>query len=189
MSDDTKLKELTKLFEMTGKAHHDAFIATGGEDPEWPIWYARYLEERLAPYLAAPLTRSRLVFCLVGADNEHRATDPDAPWPEFYAKRILECFGTAETPSDDQLALYYFDGCPFCTRVQRAIDLLGVDVELRNIYVDRKHLEALMEARGRATVPVLRIRTTDGTDRWMPESADIVRYLQATYGSEARAQS
>jgi glutaredoxin 2 len=32
---------------------------------------------------------------------------------------------------------------------------------------------------------VLRIIGADGEERWMPESADIVRYLQATYGKAA----
>ena len=185
MSDETKLEQLTELFQETGKAHHQAFLDTDGEDPEWPLWYAEYLEKRLGPFLAAPMTRSRLVFCLVGADSEHQATASDTPWPEFYAKHVLECFGTAEAPTEEMLALYHFDGCPFCMRVRRAIDLLGIDVELRNIYEDREHLEALMEARGRATVPVLRITSPNGDDRWMPESADIVRYLQATYGEAA----
>jgi hypothetical protein len=40
-------------------------------------------------------------------------------------------------------------------------------------------------ARGRTTIPVLRITTADGEDRWMQETADIVRYLQATYGQAA----
>jgi glutaredoxin 2 len=83
------------------------------------------------------------------------------------------------------LSLYYFDGCPFCVRVLRAIDALGLDVELRNIYSDPAHLAALREVRGRTTVPVLRITSQDGEERWMPESADIVRYLQATYGQAA----
>lgn len=184
MSDDTKLKELTELFEETGKAHHQAFLDTDGEDPEWPLWYAEYLEKRLQPFLATPMTKSRLVYCLVGADNEHRATSSGTPWPEFYATHVLECFGAATAPLEEKLALYHFDGCPFCMRVRRAIDLLGIDVELRNIYENREHLDALMAARGRATVPVLRI-TGPNEDRWMPESADIVRYLQATYDDAA----
>jgi glutaredoxin len=185
MTDEAKLQELTELFERAGKAHHAAFIETGGEDPEWPLWYSEYLHDRVAPFLAAPITRSRLVFCLMEADSEHRATGTDTPWPEFYARRLLECLGPAKAPAEERLALYHFDGCPFCMRVRRAIDLLGVDVELRNIYEDREHMDALLAARGRATVPVLRISSPDGEDRWMPESADIVRYLQATYGEAA----
>lgn len=185
MSDEAKVKRLAGLFRQTGEAHHEAFLQTDGDDPEWPLWYAEYLHSRLTPFLAAPMTRSRLVFCLIGAEDEHSAADPDAPWPEYYARRFLECLGPAEVPGEDRLALYYFDGCPFCVRVQRAIDVLGLEVELRNIYTDPSHLAELREVRGRTTVPVLRIRSSDGEERWMPESADIVRYLQATYGQAA----
>jgi glutaredoxin len=185
MSDEINAERLAALFKQTGDAHHEAFRETDGDDPEWPLWYAEYLEDKLTPFLAAPLTRSRLVFCLIGADDEHRATESDMPWPEYYARRFLECLGPAEEPREDRLALYYFDGCPFCVRVLRAIDLLGLDVELRNIYEEPSYLQELREARGRTTVPVLRITSPDGDERWMPESADIVRYLQASYGQVA----
>jgi glutaredoxin len=185
MSDDTKVERLAALFEQTGQDHHEAFRDTGGEDPEWPLWYAEHLQDRLQPFLAAPLTRSRLVFCLIGADDEYRATESDVPWPQYYAHRFLECLGPAEEPREDRLALYYFDGCPFCVRVLRAIDTLELDVEFRNIYEVPEHLKALRQVRGRTTVPVLRITAPDGAERWMPESADIVRYLQATYGQVA----
>ena len=185
MTDRDKLARLAELFRQTGEAHHQAFLGTNGEDPEWAMWYAEHLQDRLTPYLATPITRSRLVFCLIGADDEHRATESDLPWPEYYAQRFLECLGPAEEPAKDHLALYYFDSCPFCIRVLRAIDVLRLDVELRNIFEDRRYLDDLRAARGRTTVPVLRITSPDGEERWMPESADIVRYLQATYGQAA----
>lgn len=185
MSGQARVLQLAQLFQQTGEAHHRAFVDTDGDDPEWALWYADYLHDRLTPFLAAPITRSRLVFCLIGADDEHRATESDLPWAEYYARRFLECLGPAEEAAKDRLALYYFDGCPFCVRVLRAIDTLGLDVELRNIYENRDHLNELREVRGRTTVPVLRITSADGEDRWMPESADIVRYLQATYGQAA----
>ncbi len=185
MSNEVTVERLAALFKQTGAAHHEAFLETDGDDPEWPLWYAEYLHERMTPFLAAPLTRSRLVFCLLETDDEHRATDPDAPWPEYYARRVVECLGPAEEPMQDRLALYHFDGCPFCTRVRRAIDGLGIDVELRNIYENPDFLRELREARGRTTVPVLRITSADGEERWMPESADIVRYLEVSYGQVA----
>ena len=185
MGGHTELEQLTALFRQTGEAHHQEFLDSNGDDPEWAIWYAEYLQPRLEPFLAAPMTRSRLVFCLIGADDEYRATESDVPWPEYYAQRFLECLGPADAPAQDRLALYYFDGCPFCVRVLRVIDALGIEVELRNIYREPEHLAALREARGRTTVPVMRITSADGEERWMPESADIVRYLQATYGQAA----
>ena len=185
MTDEAKLTRLAALFREAGEAHHQAFLTTDGDDPEWALWYAEYLHDKLEPYLAAPITRSRLVFCLIGADDEHRATESDVPWPEYYAQRFVECLGPTEEPTKDRLALYYFDTCPFCIRVLRAIDALGIEVELRNIYRESEHLTALREARGRTTVPVLRIASPHGEDRCMPESADIVRYLRATYGQAA----
>ena len=122
----------------------------------------------LRPLLAAPVTRSRLIYCLVATDEEHRATEPDTPWSSFYARRIIDCWGAAEEPSADTLVLYHFNGCPFCTLVRREIEALGIDVELRDIYADTKYFEELLEARGRTTVPVLRITSTDGDERWMP---------------------
>ena len=66
-------------------------------------------------------------------------------------------------------------------RVRGAITKLGLDVELRDIRMDPRHRADLVAARGRTTVPVLRIETAAG-DEWMPESRDIVRYLQTLAG-------
>ncbi|MBW1905169.1 MAG: hypothetical protein JRJ24_07665 [Deltaproteobacteria bacterium] len=77
MINATKLGQLAELFQQTGEAHHQAFLETDGDDPEWTLWHAEHLQDRLAPFLGAPLTRSRLVFCLIGADDEHRATESD----------------------------------------------------------------------------------------------------------------
>ena len=99
------------------------------------------------------------MFCLVGIDDEHRTSDPDSPWTEFYARRLLECLGPAEQANTDPLVLYHFEGCPYCARVRRTIDELGIEVELRDIFENREFLNELREARSRRTVPVLRIPT------------------------------
>ena len=180
--DIERTKELAALLRQTREAHDETF--DGGDDPDWAIWYADRLHDRLLPFLAAPIPRSRIVHCLVAIADEHAAAAADEPRDTFFASRILECLGAAEQPSEDRLALYHFDGCPYCRIVRREIDALGIEVELRNIFEDATHLQELMEARGRRTVPVLRIYGADGEERWMPESADIVRYLRATYGSD-----
>src|SRR5437867_6375182 len=41
------IEQLAALFREAGAAHHKAFAATDGEDPDWPSWYARYLAPRL----------------------------------------------------------------------------------------------------------------------------------------------
>lgn len=179
---DLKLyANLVKLLRETAQAHHDAFAATGGEDPDWAIWYADYLQGPLARKTNMKLSKSQLIYCLMDADSDHRARSPESDWPEYYADRIMERCAPCETPADDTLALYHFDSCPFCRTVRANIDSLGIEVELRDIFENPQHREALVNARGRATVPVLRITSPNGEERWMPESQDIVRYLKATF--------
>lgn len=78
------------------------------------------------------------------------------------------------------LALYKYDACPFCQRVFRAIDRLGVHVEYRDVQTDYAHRQGLREQTGRTTVPCL---VVDGVP--MFESADIVAWLEAEFGSAA----
>lgn len=90
-------------------------------------------------------------------------------------------FAATENAKGEKLALYHYVGCPFCTIARAPLERLGIDVELRDISQDPAHLDDLVRARGRATVPVLRITSPDGEDRWMPESKDIVHYLETAY--------
>lgn len=85
------------------------------------------------------------------------------------------------TARADSLILYHFDACFYCRMVRRAIDRLGIDVEYRNILENPNARKELIEVRGRSTVPVLRGRTGDD-EWWMPESRDIVKYLEEHYG-------
>ncbi|MBL4684313.1 MAG: glutathione S-transferase N-terminal domain-containing protein [Nannocystaceae bacterium] len=75
------------------------------------------------------------------------------------------------------LTLYHYDSCPFCRHVFFAARNLGLELADKDIFRDPAFMDELMEARGARTVPVLRIRQADGTDRWLPESADIIKYL------------
>jgi len=80
------------------------------------------------------------------------------------------------------LSLYQYGTCPFCIRVRSAADSLGVELELRDTLSNPGYSDELLEATGRRTVPVLRIEEEDGSVRWLPESADIVRWLEERYG-------
>ncbi len=125
--------------------------------------------------------RSQLIYCLMNADFEHQARSPDSDWSEYYADEIIERYARSESPEDDKLALYHFNGCPFCSMVRSAVDRLGIDVELRDIIENPQYRDDLIKARGRATVPVLHITSPNGEERWMPESRDIVHYLETTF--------
>ena len=180
---NTGLRDVVaEILAETGRAHHQAFAATNGEDPDWAIWYTDYARDKLAERTGMDFTRSQFMYCLIRADIEHQARSPDSAWADFYATEIVEHCAASLEPENDRLALYHLESCPFCLMVQAAIHKLGVDVELRSIMQDPDHYDDLLEARGRATVPVLRITSPDGEERWMPESRDIIDYLEKTYG-------
>jgi len=172
---------LAVLLQEAGHAHHAAFVATNGVDPDWSIWYADYLKEPIAQRLDMNFLKSQLIYCLMDADYEHQARSPDSNWSQYYADEIIERYAPSESPEEDKLALYKYDGCPFCAMVRSTIDRLGIDVELRDIFENPQHRDDLIEARQRATVPVLRITSPTGEERWMPESRDIMRFLETTY--------
>ena len=180
MNSDLRNK-IAAFFEQASQAHHKAFEAVDGADPDWPIWYAEFLRAPLSNALRMEFSLSKLIYCLMDADFEHRVRASESNWAMYYADHLLERFAESETVATDKLALYHYDGCPFCALVRSAIDRLGVEVELRNIYENTIYRTDLVAARGRSTVPVLRIASADGEDRWMPESQDIVRYLDVTY--------
>lgn len=81
-----------------------------------------------------------------------------------------------------KLSLYYYPSCYYCGMVRRTIDQLRFDIELRDIHQERKWRDELIAARGRRTVPVLRIETDDGRVEWMGESRDIIHHLELLAG-------
>ncbi len=176
--------QLTALFREAGRAHHADFGE--GEDPEWPLWFADHLQRPLRETLDTDFYKSQLIYCLMNAHFEHATRAPEADWAEFWASEFIEHYAPSETAEVDQLALYYMPTCPFCQRVMKAIARLGLDVEMRNVIDDPERRDELIQARGRATVPVLWIKSPDGGVRWMPESLDIIRYLEHTYGPAAQ---
>jgi hypothetical protein len=83
------IDELANVLIETAEAHHKAFAATEGEDPDWPLWYADYLLEKMRHMLKAKFTKSELVYLLVLTDKENGSVAPGAYWPRFYAKFII----------------------------------------------------------------------------------------------------
>ena len=175
---------LSQLFRDTAQAHHAAFAATDGADPDWPIWYADHLQAPLRQLANMEFYKSQLIYCLMNAGFEHVARAPETDWADFYANEFVEHFAASESASEDRLALYFLATCPFCQRVMKVIARLGLDVEMRDVAAHSTLREELIQARGRPTVPVLWIQSPDGAVRWMPESQDIIHYLESMYGQE-----
>jgi len=79
-----------------------------------------------------------------------------------------------------ELVLYELEGCPYCAKVKRKLDELGLEYESRMVprsHADREEVERVS---GQTGVPVL-VDEEHGVEG-MPESDDIVRYLDETYG-------
>lgn len=72
------------------------------------------------------------------------------------------------------LELFKFDSCPFCVRVQRAIQELGVEgIRMRDTRRDPGASDELRQRGGKVQVPCLFI---DGKPLY--ESSDIVAWLR-----------
>lgn len=84
------------------------------------------------------------------------------------------------------LTLYHLSYCPFCQKVRRAADELGLELGLVDVTEDSTARSVLLQARGWATVPVLRIPEDHG-DRFLGESDDIVAFLHSWAESVRKA--
>ena len=81
--------------------------------------------------------------------------------------------------SDPAITLYRLQACPFCERVVRRLQEL--DLDYRSVFVEPMHSErnVVKRAAGVRTVPVIEDERTGVT---MAESANVVEYLDRTYG-------
>jgi glutaredoxin 3 len=81
------------------------------------------------------------------------------------------------TQPEQMLEVYQFEGCPYCSKVRSKMTELGIDFIARQVDPDdRSRVE---EVSGQTNVPVL---VDPNTDTVMPESDDIVDYLEEHYG-------
>lgn len=85
-----RIKELANIFEETLDAHHTAYAETDGVDPEWPLWYADYLYEKLPQILGQDITKSELVYALVLLSKEQPEAAPQVEWPLYYARYFIQ---------------------------------------------------------------------------------------------------
>jgi hypothetical protein len=81
--------QLADLLKRTGDAHHAAYEATGGTDPEWASWYSGHLQALLGDGLGRSITRSEIVYLLWKAQKDQDSSGSTEPWPDYYAALIL----------------------------------------------------------------------------------------------------
>ena len=80
---------LAALLKRTGDAHHAAYAATDGTDPEWANWYSGHLQTLLGDGLGRSITRSEIVYLLCKAQREQEADGSEEAWTAYYANLIL----------------------------------------------------------------------------------------------------
>ena len=79
------------------------------------------------------------------------------------------------------LVLYEFEGCPYCRKVREALTALDLEVDVRPCPKGGERFRPEVLGRGgKEQFPYL---VDPNTGKAMYESAEIVRYLFATYGS------
>ena len=88
----------------------------------------------------------------------------------------------SQTAATDPITLYRLQACPYCERVVRRLQELDVEYESR--FIEPLHSERTVVKRvsGKRTVPAIEDPNTGVT---MSESANIVEYLDGTYGEGA----
>ena len=81
------------------------------------------------------------------------------------------------------LELYELEGCPYCAKVISKLDELGLDYESHMVARSHSERTEVEDISGQTGVPVL-VDEEHGIDG-MPESDDIIEYLEETYGTTA----
>ncbi|WP_248895265.1 glutathione S-transferase N-terminal domain-containing protein [Haloplanus halobius] len=81
------------------------------------------------------------------------------------------------------LELYELPSCPYCAKVKTKLDDLGLDYVSHEVPRSHDERTEVEEVSGQTGVPVL-VDTEHGVEG-MPESDDIVEYLEETYGARA----
>ncbi|WP_424001815.1 glutaredoxin family protein [Haloarcula salina] len=81
--------------------------------------------------------------------------------------------------SDPTITLYRLQACPFCERVVRKLDAHGLDYRSRFVEPMHSERDVVKRLTGKRTVPAIVDEETGVT---MSESANIVEYLDQTYG-------
>ena len=86
--------------------------------------------------------------------------------------------------TDAHITLYRLQACPYCERVVRVLDDLDLDYHSRFVEPLHSRRNAVAAVVGARTVPAI---IDDETGVAMAESANIVEYLEQTYGDAGEA--
>jgi len=83
--------------------------------------------------------------------------------------------------SESDITLYRLQACPFCERVVRTLDEYDLDYQSRFVEPMHSDRDVVKRLSGKRTVPAI---VDENTGVTMSESANIVAYLERTYGED-----
>lgn len=86
--------------------------------------------------------------------------------------------------SDPPITFYRLQACPFCERVTRKLDEYTLDYRSRFVEPMHSERDVVKRISGKRTVPAI---VDENTGVTMSESANIVAYLENTYGNGSEA--
>jgi glutathione S-transferase len=84
--------------------------------------------------------------------------------------------------TESDITLYRLQACPFCERVVRKLNEYGLDYQSRFVEPMHSDRDVVKRLSGKRTVPAI---VDENTGVTMSESANIVAYLERTYGDDA----
>lgn len=83
------------------------------------------------------------------------------------------------------ITLYQYKACPFCVKVRRAMKRQSLAIETRDAKRCEKAKEELLTGGGKLKVPCLKVKDSEGKERWIYESKEIISYLQQRFAEAA----
>jgi len=86
--------------------------------------------------------------------------------------------------SERDITLYRLQACPFCERVVRKLDAYDLDYDSRFVEPMHSQRDVVKRISGKRSVPAI---VDENTGVTMSESANIVAYLERTYGEDGGA--
>lgn len=84
--------------------------------------------------------------------------------------------------NEPSITLYRLQACPFCERVVRRLNEYDLDYHSRFVEAMHSERDIVKRVSGKRTVPAI---VDEETGVAMSESANIVEYLENTYGNGA----
>jgi hypothetical protein len=94
---ESTTRSVRDLLREAAETHHRVYRIVDGADDGRASWYADWLVNlsELPDLVEAKPVRSEVVGVLVDSDRQYNAENPDVPWDDYYAGRIVARFGAA----------------------------------------------------------------------------------------------